>query len=334
MDLYNALKSLGAINFDLLIVAEKKNAEKFNNHSSNYMVDFVDYFPPDADVTGKKYRKNGWDKIFDKLSVSRSTNSSKRKKYKFENHKNMLKAKFDLIFSLGEACSCTETLRKCRLQFYSYPFDWLFGASFIERCNIITSGFENWLRKENLEKIGDNNISKIPKHIYKNNLTKIVFNHDFPQNLSLDESFSQVKQKYDRRISRLLKNIVESKKVLVVYIQTPHNATKINKNEILEGFNILTNKFGDKINLLYIYCNPNATLKNREEIDLNANVKYVGFDYNAYNKDFPYIVNHKILTRLFNKIKITNKFLTKRNIIKRLLYRVTLLCKGQLWKKY
>lgn len=129
LDLLNSLKFLGAKNFKLLIVAEKENLKKFKNCAEEYLVDFVDFFPPDNDVTGRKYEKNGWDKIFDKFSVSKPKNYKKNKKYKYEIISNYEK-KYDLIFSIGEACSCAEVLRESRLRFYSYPFDWLYGSTF------------------------------------------------------------------------------------------------------------------------------------------------------------------------------------------------------------
>ena len=146
-----------------------------------------------------------------------------------------------------------------------------------------------------IQKIGDNNISKIPKHIYRNNLTGICFNHDFPQNLPLEESFIQVKQKYDRRINRLLEHIEKSKKVLVVYIQTPNNQNKLSKEDLLKGYSILNKKFEDKFNLLYLYCDSKYSLKNRIETNLSDNIKCISYDYNAYNKELPYVVNQKKL---------------------------------------
>jgi len=40
---------------------------------------------------------------------------------------------YDLAFSLGQACACSTTLRAARLQFASFPFDWLSNASLEER---------------------------------------------------------------------------------------------------------------------------------------------------------------------------------------------------------
>ena len=32
---------------------------------------------------------------------------------------------YDFIFGLGNACSCTQTLREADLQVLSFPFDWV-----------------------------------------------------------------------------------------------------------------------------------------------------------------------------------------------------------------
>ena len=44
---------------------------------------------------------------------------------------------YDVIFSLGEACSCAQSLTKSDLRLYSCPFDWIWGADFLGRINIL-----------------------------------------------------------------------------------------------------------------------------------------------------------------------------------------------------
>jgi len=45
---------------------------------------------------------------------------------------------YDLIFSIGEACFCTQILRFNNLQEFSYPFDWMYGSTFSEvQCDIL-----------------------------------------------------------------------------------------------------------------------------------------------------------------------------------------------------
>ena len=150
--------------------------------------------------------------------------------------------KFDLIFSLGEACSSSETLRRHLLQVESYPFDWLYGSDFIGRCRILVNDFENFIEKEDLEYAHE--VRSIKCVAYHNKSNDITFNHDFLKELPLDESYEQVKQKYNRRIARLLKNIENSKDVLVVWLETPCTNHKVVANqEIIDGFNILKSKF-------------------------------------------------------------------------------------------
>ena len=33
--------------------------------------------------------------------------------------------KYNFVFSLGAACTCTDMIRRMKLQDYSYPFDWV-----------------------------------------------------------------------------------------------------------------------------------------------------------------------------------------------------------------
>lgn len=331
--LMQALDELGAKNYQLMIVAEKKYADCWGSDSRDYILKFVDEFPPDNDVVNKKYRKNGWHIIFDELSVQKPKNYVKKKRYKYEKENYAFPDRFDLFFSIGEACSCTETLRKSRLQFYSYPLDWLYGASFVSRTKIVAANFENWLVKEHMEKVGDNNLSSEPKHVYENKITQICFNHDFPQKMTLDESFQLVKGKYDRRIKRLFYQIEQSKRVLVVYLQTPNNPIELTKEELLEGYGILRERFGEKMNLLYLFCDSNYDLEHRVVFNLNENIKCIKFDYNAYNKDVPYAVNRKLLVSVFNEFGITNKFLTNRNKFSYFFYRIGYFFRKNLWKK-
>ena len=54
--------------------------------------------------------------------------------------------KYDLIFGIGEACSCTQILRKSLLQNCSYPLDWLYGLDFSKRVDILVSEFSDFIK--------------------------------------------------------------------------------------------------------------------------------------------------------------------------------------------
>lgn len=195
---------------------------------------------------------------------------------------------------------------------------------------MLANDMKDFINKEDLEfSHEERNISC---NAYCNKLNNITFNHDFKNNIPFDEAYIEVREKYNKRINKLLEQIRNSQNILVVYIQTPNNKSEIAQDAILEGYDILKEKFGDKINLLYLFCEPEIDVKNRIEIDLNQNVKCIKYDYNAYNIDFPYVVNQEKLLAIFNKIKITNKFLINTNRLEYFLYKIKLLFKGKPWK--
>ena len=80
--LYNALESIGAQNFRLLIVQEKAGREL--QQSSKYLVRTVSYFAPDEDVTNSKFFNNGWDNIYAEFYQNQKHSKYKKKKYKFD----------------------------------------------------------------------------------------------------------------------------------------------------------------------------------------------------------------------------------------------------------
>lgn len=134
----------------------------------------------------------------------------------------MMKKKYDLVFGIGAACSCSQMLRKTGLQFSSYPFDWLYGTDFSGRVDILTNDFKDFVNKEDLTFINATNGDKDnPCDVYNNVKNGITFNHDFPQGVPLEQSYPAVKAKYDRRIDRLLKRIERSENTLIVYVEIP-----------------------------------------------------------------------------------------------------------------
>jgi len=242
----------------------------------------------------------------------------------------LINKKYDFIFSLGEACACTQVLRKCRLQFASFPFDWLYGSNINKRAELISNDMENWFNIEDLEKIGQREHPE-PKDIYKNNKTGIVFNHDFPINGELKNDYEKVKEKYDRRINRLLENIRNSNNVLVVYIQNPNQREIVTDENLLFVQSILQKRFQNTtIHLLYLYCERSINYKNRKLYYLNENTYKLIFDYDGYNEELPYVVNFKLLYKIFNKFKISNKFLTSKNINNRINYKILVFVKDLL----
>lgn len=129
----------------------------------------------------------------------------------------LFNTKFDLIVSLGEDCACSSYLRRFALQECSFPFDWLTNAALSMRIQLLENDFDIFLKKENLHMIPRPVVSDVHCDYYEDKKTTLYFYHDFPIGIDLEESFSSVKEKYNRRIQRLYKMVNTSKKVLFVW---------------------------------------------------------------------------------------------------------------------
>ncbi len=62
-----------------------------------------------------------------------------------------MKKKYDFIVSIGEACICSESLRKSLLQIKSYPFDWILSHDILTNLDIVLNDFNDFLNKDYLQ---------------------------------------------------------------------------------------------------------------------------------------------------------------------------------------
>ncbi len=238
--------------------------------------------------------------------------------------------KYDLYVSLGDACSCSSSLRNSKLQFYSYPLDWIHGASFIERIELLTNNFAHYIDKEDLKFSYE--ARSIACNAYYNKANGITFNHDFKKDVPFDEMYETVFEKYKRRAKRLYSQIESSQKVLFVFLQSPNERKILPDEELVKGFNKLKIHFSNvEINLLYIFCERDKKLTQRL---INKNIQQLIFDYDARDENAPYVVNFKTIDKLFRHFSISKKHLTKENIKDIQNYKRKLLLRGKLlWKK-
>lgn len=196
----------------------------------------------------------------------------------------MINKKYDCIFSIGEACLCAGILAKLELRNFSSPFDWLYGATLEERIQIFLNDFADYINKEDLEKIGQRDMPE-PCDIYYNHRNKITFNHDFPLGGDLNLTYPKIKEKYDRRIKKLLTTIKASKQVLIVYMELPKTAHKISKQTLQEQLNLINNKFPDtQIDMLYIAHNENMSDGESKCEQISPNL-FIGECFNRKRKD-------------------------------------------------
>ena len=212
------------------------------------------------------------------------------------------KNKFDLIVSLGEDCACTSYLRRFNLQDYTFPFDWLTRASFTTRIDLICNNFENFLRKENIYKLGFPYNTRINcEHAdYEDKKLEFNFYHDFNKNLEFTDAFNDVKNKYNRRIARFYNLAENSNKILFVWWD---RSNKIESDTIIESYKRLSNKFPKKdVYLLLIFY---SEIENHTSLE-NEHI-YIAKYNNLYNiKDHSYndtLGNTLNNYRLFKKIR-------------------------------
>ena len=229
----------------------------------------------------------------------------------FTNNK-ILNDEYDFIFGIGAACSCSETLRKCGLQFQSYPLDWLYGGKLKTRIDLIVNNFQDFINKEDLMKTGERE-HPLPCDIYANKKNKIIFNHDFALHQNLDDTYPAVKEKYDRRIKRLYDNIRKSNKILIVYIQTPNTKTKTKhiKKDIIENISEIQNKYPNKdIKLLYI-AHKKYPFSIKKIIQTTKNSLLLVTNYRNKDKTTePFVVEEKALNNIFKNVKLNKKVIT------------------------
>ncbi len=176
---------------------------------------------------------------------------------------------YDIIISLGEACFVATYLRDSNLRAFSSPFDWLMGGNLQTRLELIKNDFENFFNIEDLafttksveEKILAQGIKlqQTPFELCTNTRNRLVFNHDFPREKTLEEAFPEVHEKYKRRSERLLETIKNSQSVLLLYVDMPiSDAEPIDLDYIIKLLVELNIKFQPAhITLLYLFYKEN-----------------------------------------------------------------------------
>ena len=123
---------------------------------------------------------------------------------------------YDGVVSLGQWCATAMALKKLGLRSASGPFDWLgAGRPIQEYVGLLTTAFDGFLQKGNLEKVGEDKASG--RVYYMDRGTSFEFRHDFDAGHPLDEAYARVRAKYDRRIARLLTALRGGGRFLLVH---------------------------------------------------------------------------------------------------------------------
>jgi hypothetical protein len=163
--------------------------------------------------------------------------------------------KYDCIFSAGEACHVAGLLKEMGLRKFSGPFDWMYGGDPITRLNLIADEFANYLNKEDLV-LCEKSSSTEHKCIYSNKRTGLVYNHDFFSDDNFDRDYLAMREKYDRRIARVVNKMKSGEKTLIIYVNIKTESGKMAKKEDIERAVLRINEvYGDNVDVLFIVHN-------------------------------------------------------------------------------
>jgi len=202
---------------------------------------------------------------------------------------------YDCVFSLGEGCFTAQALKNSRLRKFSGPFDWVGRSTFEKRIEFLTDDFRNFFNKEDFDFVLADH--RNGAHSYANKRTGIFHIHDFSAKENFDSEFPAAKEKYERRINRLLNLIKSANRVLAVYVDVK-GARYRTDEEVMGLFSKLRNKFGEKMDLFYV--RPNDELKpNQGKITYNENGLIIGeyFGYDSWDDE-----KHRTIEKAFRKL--------------------------------
>lgn len=105
---------------------------------------------------------------------------------------------FDYFISLGSACPLASSMSKYGLRSFSSPFDWLATPNLEWVIHYIETDFKDFLLQKNLERYDEN-----PRH-FRDKESGFRFVHE---DEDFENNYYALKEKYDRRIDRFLKNV-------------------------------------------------------------------------------------------------------------------------------
>lgn len=152
-----------------------------------------------------------------------------------------LKDGYDLAFSIGGACACSQSLRRAGMQYASFPFDWLVNyPSVTFAAEQLVNGFGGLLCREKMVCRGPN--ANNDKDIYQNEANGLYFLHDFPKGGDFAKEFQVIDAKYRRRANRLLKLIERGGDVLLTYVTIP-DGERLPDSELVESLEVISRRF-------------------------------------------------------------------------------------------
>ena len=221
---------------------------------------------------------------------------------------------YDLIVPLGFACSCSQILRRAGLQLASFPWDWVGTPPPSERCRLICTGFKDWMNLEDLQWAGKNDT--FGHEEVRNVRTGLIIMHDFAQGVSIEEQYPAIAEKYTRRIARLDKLLKESKKILLVHIDTPVSPRPLPVEDCQKAIETMAAKYPNaEFNFLLLNLEPGRSIENRVDETPLPGVRRIAFDFKGYAPGTPaYGIEINMIADLLEREYRVRDYRTKEEI--------------------
>ena len=192
--------------------------------------------------------------------------------------------KYDFICSLCEACACAMYLQGTGLRTASGPFDWIAGMDFLSRAELIAAGFDGFLEKEDLvaQEWGVGNATDPNCDAFANKRNGLLFLHDFPRNVPLDDSFGNVREKYRRRIERFESRLRSGGRTLLVWVS---RKSPMPEDVVLKGCDMITGLYGKGVDFLFVENDAGIPSRKSEECCLEGGrIRRIKLNMSGFHK--------------------------------------------------
>lgn len=210
--------------------------------------------------------------------------------------------KFDYIIPIGCHCLPASILRDFAIREASFPFDWLYinnDIFFEPAMNCILDNFQNFLIKENITIL---DIPVNPLHIpCCDTKTGFIFIHDFVSGITPLSDFNAIKEKYAKRIKRLLKVLSGKSDILFLYF----DECGLDDDIFISKMEELSKKFNKShLNLLILQHAPSFGEFDTEEKYLADNIIKINFNNDqkfAPSENQLWKRNYKVSSKIVKK---------------------------------
>jgi len=202
-----------------------------------------------------------------------------------------MKETYDLIFSTGSTCSCSQALRHAGLQFLSMPFDWAGGPSVLEKSRRICESFDGWFARNTFELV---TVPRYGRESYWRDRWGFTPIHDLNTSVPLEDQLPAVQRKYARRARRLLDLIDRSKRILVVQVDDPLFAPTDHR-DVCRSQAMLAEKWPDKEFHVLVLRNEDGVSPAGRKTGKGDGWTEVSFGYIRYDDQPQGVADYKMI---------------------------------------